>query len=156
MNQEIFEGVIVKRLTRHTDRRGWLIELFRSDEIEADYMPVMAYISMTHSGVVRGPHEHRDQADFFGFIGPSRFRLYLWDNRSDSNTFGKRMTLEAGEGDPAVVIVPAGVVHAYKNIGDVDGLVFNAPNRLYAGQGRGETVDEIRHEDDPASPFQVD
>jgi dTDP-4-dehydrorhamnose 3,5-epimerase len=52
-----------------------------------------------------------------------------------------------------MVVVPAGVVHAYKNIGDVPGMVFNAPNRLFAGEGRKEPVDEIRHESDPDSPF---
>jgi len=48
------------------------------------------------------------------------------------------------------------VVHAYKNVGSVEGLVFNAPDRLYAGEGRSGPVDEIRHENDPASPFTVD
>jgi hypothetical protein len=28
------------------------------------------------------------------------------------------------------------VVHAYRNVGDVPGLVFNAPNRLYVGWGK--------------------
>ena len=54
------------------------------------------------------------------------------------------------------MIVPKGVVHAYKNIGGCDGMVFNAPNRLYAGRGRTEPVDEIRHETDPNSPFKID
>ena len=53
------------------------------------------------------------------------------------------------------VIVPPGVVHGYKNIGQSDGIVFNAPNRLYAGKGRIEVVDEIRHEGDSRSPFLI-
>lgn len=156
MSSEDIQGVVIKQLSRHADDRGWLIELFRSDEIEAAYMPAMAYASMTRPGIVRGPHEHRDQADFFGFIGPSRFRLYLWDNRPESTTFGAKLKIEAGEGQPTAVIVPPGVVHAYKNIGEVDGLVFNSPNRLYAGVDRNRPVDEIRHESDPDSPFKVD
>jgi dTDP-4-dehydrorhamnose 3,5-epimerase len=47
-------------------------------------------------------------------------------------------------------------VHAYQNIGAVDGIVINCPNRLYRGQGRREQVDEIRHEDDPNTPFRMD
>lgn len=54
------------------------------------------------------------------------------------------------------VVIPPGVVHAYKNIGSVDGVVMNFPDRLYAGPGRTEPVDEIRHEDDPESPFKID
>jgi dTDP-4-dehydrorhamnose 3,5-epimerase len=52
-----------------------------------------------------------------------------------------------GESNPAAVWVPPGVVHAYRNVGTVPGLVINAPNRLYAGWGKGEPVDEIRHEE---------
>jgi dTDP-4-dehydrorhamnose 3,5-epimerase len=148
--------VVLKRLSRHSDARGWLTELFRSDELPAGFMPAMAYVSMTRPGVARGPHEHREQADCFCFIGPSLFRLYLWDSREGSPTFGVRQLLEGGEGAPLFVIVPPGVVHAYRNVGEVDGLVFNAPDRLYAGEGRKQAVDELRHEDDPASPFILD
>ncbi len=56
----------------------------------------------------------------------------------------------------ASVIIPPGVVHAYKNIGTVDGLVYNAPNKLYAGTGKKQPVDEIRYEDDDNSRFNVD
>jgi dTDP-4-dehydrorhamnose 3,5-epimerase len=132
-----------------------LIELFRHDELDAEFHPAMSYVSMTRPGIARGPHEHRDQADLFAFVGPSTFRLWLWDNRPDSPTHGKRHILDAGPDTPTMVVVPAGVVHAYKNIGECDGLVFNAPNRLFMGPGKQQPVDEIRHEDDPDSPFQL-
>lgn len=138
------------------DRRGWLVELFRNDELSSEYHPVMAYISSTRPGVARGPHEHVAQADYFCFLGPSTFRLYLWDNRANSKTYGIHFTVDVGSENKAVVVIPPGVVHAYKNIGNVDGIVFNAPNRLYAGSGRKEPVDEIRHEDDPRSVFKID
>jgi dTDP-4-dehydrorhamnose 3,5-epimerase len=150
------QGVLVKDLAKHADKRGWLIELFRADEIRSDFLPAMSYVSSTAPGVVRGPHEHRDQADFFCFLGPSNFRIYLWDNRKDSTTYGCRMVLEAGEDSPRSILVPAGVVHAYKNIGSKDGWSMNYPNRLYAGEGRREAVDEIRHEDDPTTSFRID
>jgi dTDP-4-dehydrorhamnose 3,5-epimerase len=57
------------------------------------------------------------------------------------------MTIDAGETVPQSVIIPAGVVHAYKNVGSVPGWVINMPNRLDAGKGRNEAVDEIRHEE---------
>ena len=52
--------------------------------------------------------------------------------------------------------IPPGVVHAYRNVSDIPGWVFNAPNRLYAGQGKQEPVDEIRHELAADSPYKVD
>ena len=82
-----------------------------------------------------------------------RFRLYLWDAREDSTTYGHRHIVELGEADPAAVVVPPGVVHAYRNVGATDALIVNCPNRLYAGEGKQEPVDEIRHEDRPDSPY---
>lgn len=150
------DDVVIRELKRFSDSRGWLIELFRQDEIDGEFLPAMSYVSLTKPGVIRGPHEHVDQADLFCFIGPSTFHLYLWDNRRDSKTYENKFNIELGENRPAMVIVPKGVVHAYKNIGSGDGLVYNAPNRLFAGRGRSEEVDEIRHEDDSESRFQLD
>jgi dTDP-4-dehydrorhamnose 3,5-epimerase len=152
----IILDVVIRDLTKYQDNRGWLMELFRSDEIAEEFLPAMSYFSQTEPGVARGPHEHKDQADLFCFIGPSTFRLYLWDARKDSPSFGQKMVFDAGEQKPQAVIVPAGVIHAYKNIGLKPGWILNLPNRLYAGKGRNDTVDEIRHESDPNSPFQMD
>jgi dTDP-4-dehydrorhamnose 3,5-epimerase len=147
------QDVVVRDLRKFKDERGWLTELFRQDDLAAEFFPAMAYISSTLPGVTRGPHEHVDQADLFCFLGPSDFQLRMWDNRKDSPTFGNRMTLLVGENAPTSVLIPRGVVHAYRNVGSVDGIVVNCPNRLYMGAGRREPVDEIRHEDDPHTVF---
>jgi dTDP-4-dehydrorhamnose 3,5-epimerase len=150
------DGVILRPLTQRADHRGWLVELYRSDELPAELLPQMAYVSETAPGVVRGPHEHREQSDCFCFIGPGDFRLYLWDARENSLTFRVRQTIEVGASNRQLVIVPPGVVHAYKNIGPTAGWVFNAANQLYAGVGRREAVDEIRHEALNDSPYLVE
>lgn len=150
------DGVIVKPLAKFVDDRGWLTEIFRTDEVEDCYMPVMGYISMTQSDVGRGPHEHVDQADYFCFIGPSNFKIYLWDNRKQSPTYMVKQVVFGGEDSPCSVIIPPGVVHAYKNVGGKSGMVVNCPNRLFAGKGKKEPVDEIRHESDPKTIFVMD
>ena len=88
--------VVVKPLAKYLDERGWLAELYRADEIAPEFLPAMAYISMTRPGIARGPHEHREQADCFAFIGPSNFKVYLWDAREDSPTSGVRQVIFAG------------------------------------------------------------
>ena len=149
-------GVVIKPLSLFKDSRGWLTELFRIDEWPAEFHPSMAYISSTFSGVTRGPHEHVDQADLFCFLGPSNFKLRMWDNRADSETFGNVKTVIVGETNPSAVLIPKGIVHAYKNVGDVDGVVINCPNRLYGGEKKSQAVDEIRHEDDSQTKFRMD
>ena len=150
------QGVIIKSLSKYRDQRGWLCELFRQDELSPDFFPVMSYISMTDAGIVRGPHEHMEQADLFGFLGPSNFKIYLWDNRRNSQTYGNKMIVIAGEDEPKSILIPPGVVHAYKNIGATAGMVTNYPNRLFGGTGKKEAIDEIRHESDPKTPYIID
>jgi dTDP-4-dehydrorhamnose 3,5-epimerase len=150
------EGVIVYPLKKYVDERGWLCELFRHDELAAEFYPQMAYVSVTEPGVRRGPHEHREQADLFCFLGAGNFKLRLWDNREKSETYRNVMTLFVGADNPQAVIVPKGVVHGYKNVGSVPGVVINCPNRLYMGAGKREIVDEIRHEDDPKTVFRME
>lgn len=150
------EGVVWRPLKFYRDHRGWLCEFFRHDELAQDSWPVMAYMSMTEPGIARGPHEHVEQADYFCFIGPSDFKVYLWDARPQSPTFGHKEVRIVGDIAPFGLVVPPGVVHAYKNVGLGAGIVFNAANRLYAGWGRKEAVDEIRHEDQSTSPYHLD
>lgn len=137
-------GVILRPLKRFTDARGWLTELFRDDELPEGFEPTMGYLSVTHPGVARGPHEHREQSDGFAFISGS-FEITLWENRPGREHI--KEVLCAGEENPLFLIVPPGVVHAYRNIGETDAFVLNFPDRLYAGWGKKEPVDEIRHED---------
>jgi dTDP-4-dehydrorhamnose 3,5-epimerase len=148
--------VVVYPLRKFVDERGWLAELFRHDELSEEFYPVMSYISVTEPGVQRGPHEHVEQADLFCFIGPSNFKLRVWDNRGASETFGRMMTLFVGADNPQAVIIPKGVAHGYKNVGSVPGVVINCPNRLYLGVGKKEPIDEIRHEDDPNTVFRME
>ncbi|RKX23239.1 MAG: dTDP-4-dehydrorhamnose 3,5-epimerase [Candidatus Zixiibacteriota bacterium] len=149
------EGVEIRKPRRFSDERGWLCEFFRQDEIKDEKYPVMSYVSMTRPGVTRGPHEHRFQTDYICFPGQSRFKVYLWDNRPESETFGDFFSFEAEENSVVMVIIPPGIVHAYKNIGTSEGIIFNAPDRLYAGINRKEPVDEIRYEEKSDSKFKI-
>lgn len=150
------EGVIVKPLRKFIDERGWLTEMFRHDELESEFHPTMAYASITLPGVLRGPHEHVDQADLFCWFGPGDFKVTLWDNRAKSSSFGNRMEVMMGANHPGSILVPIGIVHCYRCISHEPGLVINCPNQLFMGKGRGHAIDEIRHEDDLQNPFVLD
>jgi len=147
------KGVVIKKIKKFEDVRGWLTEIYRkdSDNIHA----AMSYVSFTKFNVARGPHEHLKQTDFFVFIGPGDFELYLWDNRKDSETYKEEMKFVVGESNKVSVLVPPGVVHGYKSISKNGSISINLPDKLYAGKNKKEKVDEIRHENDKNSPFKI-
>jgi len=180
------DGVVVKPLAVNKDKRGRLVEVWRADwcaecrssNIKFVEEPaigprmdrweckdcgavvslggpknnaVMSYLSYTNKDVIRGPHEHVEQTDVFCFM--NRFAVRLWDSRKKSTTKGKRMTLIVRA--PVMVVVPPGIVHAYMSLDD-NGLVVNMPDRLYAGVGKSEPVDEIRHENKKRSPYTME
>ncbi len=151
----VIHDCVVTRLELYSDSRGWLAEFFRQDELTDALHPVMGYLSMTLPGVARGPHEHVTQTDLFVFFS-GQFRLYLWDTRPESPSLGIRQVLTLGKDTPATVLVPPGVVHAYRNTCPHKSLIINCPNALYAGPGKRDPVDEIRHEDTADHNYMMD
>ena len=149
----MIQDLIIRKIERFSDERGSLGEIFREDEMA--FRPAMSYLSVTHPGFVRGPHEHVKQSDFFVFMGPGDFELHLWDNRETSETKGEYQKIAVGSENPMAIIVPPGVVHGYKNISAVDAYCINLPDKLYKGTGKKEEVDEIRHEKDSDSLFKI-
>lgn len=146
-------GVVVKKIAKHEDNRGYLMEIYRHDEI--DLSVAMAYLSLTNPGIARGPHEHVYQTDYFIFTGPGDFTLYLWDRRENSITTGEKLELVVGLSNPCTVIVPPGVVHGYKCISDTPAMSINFPDKLYKGIAKGEEIDEIRWENAEDSPYKI-
>lgn len=150
----MINGVVIKELKKHEDERGYLIEVYRRDEV--DLGVAMSYLSVTLPGVARGPHEHVYQTDYFIFPGPGDFKLYLWDRREGSSTKGEKLELIVGESYPCTVVVPPGVVHGYKCVSAGPATSINFPDKLYKGVGKQEEIDEIRWENDTNSPYKID
>jgi len=155
MNKIKIKGVKVKVLEPFVDKRGFLVEVFRKDFLKKEILPVMAYVSLTYPKISRGPHMHLKQTDYFCFLGTSRFKLYLWDNRPDSPTFKRYEEIDIKEKEITIAIIPPKVVHGYKNIGRKEGFIINFPNKLYRGWKKKTRVDEVRFEDMPDAEFKI-
>lgn len=59
------KGVVIEKLNKFSDDRGFLIEAFRKDSLPGDLQPVMSYVSYTKPGIARGPHDYLKQTDIF-------------------------------------------------------------------------------------------
>ena len=153
--------VVVYELRKFVDERGWLAELFRHDDLGEEFYPVMAYNLLDPAGVtLAGRTSTSIRQTVFAVIVPSNFKLRMWDNRRDSETFtasiGRHDALRRRDNPARRRMSPSASSHAYRNVGQYFRHRINCPNRLYMGEGKREPVDEIRHEDDPQTIYRIE
>jgi len=130
-------------------------ETWRRDNSNYWWHPEMLYCSRVMAQKAKGPHQHKEQSEFLIFPGPGEFIVYLIKEGATVGRF-----FRCGNSKPAIVWVPAGTVHAYKNISDpdksnyrMDGLVLCLPDRLYKGWNKQEEEDVVKWESRVDSPY---
>lgn len=125
----MIEGVQIKRLSKHADERGFLMELLRSDD------PIFTkfgqcYVSMNYPGVVRAWHWHQKQDDYFVVV-KGMAKVALYDAREGSPSRGEVNEFYLGENNDILLMIPAGVMHGYKTVGTEPSLLVNFPTEVY-------------------------
>ncbi len=125
----MIQGVEVKRLTRHADERGYLMEILRSDD-EIFNKFGQCYVSMNYPNVIRAWHWHQKQDDHFVVI-KGMIRVGLFDLREGSPTRGEVNEFYLGENNNIVLKIPVGVTHGYKTVGVEPSLLVNFPSEVY-------------------------
>lgn len=123
------DGVVVKQLKVHSDERGWLFEILRSDE-EIFRKFGQVYLTSAYPGVVKAWHLHRRQTDFFCCVA-GMMELVLCDKREGSPTEGVLEEFFAGDRNPILVVIPPGVLHGFKCISLEPALVINVPTEPF-------------------------
>jgi dTDP-4-dehydrorhamnose 3,5-epimerase len=112
----LINEVLVKKLVRHPDDRGFFMEILRDDE---DLLKRFGQASMSKSypGVIKAFHYHERQDDIW-FFPVGNAQVVLYDLREDSPTKGETNVFYMGEDNPLVVVVPKGVAHGYRVLGN--------------------------------------
>jgi dTDP-4-dehydrorhamnose 3,5-epimerase len=106
-------GVRITELVAHSDDRGSFAELFRNEWFPGAPRMAQSNISRSHSGVLRGMHFHRRQADYWCFLQGHAW-VALYDLRSGSPTAGILQTFEVEAPDELRgLYVPPGVAHGF-------------------------------------------
>lgn len=125
----MIEGVRLRALVRHVDERGSLTELLRADWPEFGRFG-QAIFTVNLPGVVRGWHWHLEQTDYVVVISGAA-KVPLYDGRRDSPTRGVIEEHVLGGDLFAALVIPPGVYHGYKTLGEIPALILNIPDRLY-------------------------
>ncbi len=146
--EQLIEGVRVKRLQPIPDERGRLMEIYRrEDELFVGFSH--CYVTTAYPGVVKAWHLHRLQIDNMAAL-QGMVKLVLCDLREGSPTHGRTDEFFMGIHRPLLVQIPAGVYHGLKCIGQREALVINFPSQPY----RREDPDEQRlPPDHPSIPY---
>lgn len=135
-------GVILKKLVRHSDERGFFLELIRcNDECFAEGFGQLNHTKM-YPEVIKAWHIHKNQVDWW-YVPAGCLKVGLSDQRPDSVTYGKTITLFMGEDhEPAVLRIPPGVAHGCKAVGGVTHLIY-VTSRMYDPTDEGR----LSHDD---------
>ena len=140
----MIEGVVVKELVKHTDERGFFMELIRQDD---EFFKGVDFAQLSHSkaeeGVLKAWHLHQKQTDFM-YVASGDIKLGLYDMRDDSPTKGVIMEVMMGEShSEAIVKIPPGVAHGY--------LITKGPMHIIYLMDRVYDPDDIYYydHDDP-------
>lgn len=133
--------VIIDEIKEFTDSRGSVFETWRTDEEKyEEWTPKMCYSSFTKPYIMRGPHQHTNQCDYF-FTYKNKMVYHLYNPET------KEMKIY--NTDPSKIIrvkVAPPIIHSYRNLESKEILTSNFPSSLFMGENKKEEIDEIRHE----------
>ena len=144
----MIEGVKVKKLTRHNDDRGFFMEVLRDDDNLLQRFG-QASFSRSYPGVIKAFHYHEKQDDLW-FFPSGNVQAVLYDAREGSLTAGMTQVVYMGDDNPLLLLIPAGVAHGYRVLGNEPAAIVYFTTLSY----NPDDPDEKRIPwDDPAIGF---
>ena len=105
------EGVVLRPLAPHEDRRGSFTEVF-CDHWSLPVAPAQWSLVRSRERVLRGMYLHRNH-DEYVLVLEGRALVGIHDPREASPSFGASATYELRGGEPACLCFPRGVVHGW-------------------------------------------
>lgn len=134
----MIKGVKIKGLTKHLDDRGFFMEILRDDDHLLERFG-QASMSLTYPGVIKAFHYHKEQDDLW-FFSSGNAQVVLYDLRPESTTKGERNIFYMGEDNPILLLIPKGVAHGYRVLGNKPATIIYFTTRSY----NREEPDEYR------------
>ena len=141
-SKDLIDGVVVEPVAIWTDDRGLFFEVARAGQgIIAGFSPETLQVSatFTYPGSIKAFHYHLRQTDCW-VPTMGMLQVALVDLRSGSPTLGARNTLYVGVHRPWQILIPPGIAHGYKVIGDTLGGVIYVTSRFYDPDDEGRLL----------------
>lgn len=133
------DGVQVEPYSLWPDDRGYFTEIIRLGQgLPAGFPAESTQVSaaLSYPGTIKAFHYHLHQTDFWAPV-QGMFQVALADLRTGSPTFGRRNTFYAGVLRPWRILIPPGVAHGYKVIGEGPAMLVYVTDRNYNPEDEG-------------------
>ena len=120
----MINDVKIKQIKRHFDDRGCFSEILKFGEETFKEIKQTSYTE-TYPGIIKAFHWHKKQYDIW-FPVKGNIQIVLYDLRGESSTKGETQVIFAGENNPILVLIPPGVAHGYRVLGNqIAGLFYH-------------------------------
>lgn len=136
---DLIDGVTITPFPLWPDDRGYFLEVARMGKGPAAGFPLestQVSAALSYPGTIKAFHYHRHQTDCWVPV-QGMFQVGLVDLRKGSPTHGLRNTLYVGTLRPWQLIIPPGVGHGYKVIGQDAAMLVYLTNRFYDPKDEG-------------------
>jgi dTDP-4-dehydrorhamnose 3,5-epimerase len=136
---DLIAGVRVQPFSIYPDDRGYFLEVQRMGHgLAAEFPAGRSQISaaVNFAGTVKAFHFHLHQTDCWTPV-KGMLQVALVDLRHASTTFGRRNTMYVGPLRPWQVLIPPGVAHGYKVIGNEEALLVYMTDQFYNPRDEG-------------------
>ena len=138
-SKDFIAGVRAAPFPVWPDDRGYFLEVVRMGHGLASEFPketTQVSAALSYPGTIKAFHFHRHQTDYWVPV-QGMLQVALVDLRKQSPTFGARNTLYLGTLRPWQLLVPPGVAHGYKVIGNGPAMLVYLTNRFFDPQDEG-------------------
>jgi dTDP-4-dehydrorhamnose 3,5-epimerase len=138
-SQYLIDGVVLQPIDLWPDDRGYFLEVARMGKGLSHEFPMASTqvsAALSYPGTIKAFHFHRCQTDLWA-PAAGMLQVALADLRADSPTFGAKNTLYAGVLRPWQILIPPGVAHGYKVIGEQPAMLVYVTNRFYNPEDEG-------------------
>jgi dTDP-4-dehydrorhamnose 3,5-epimerase len=136
---DLIDGVQIAPFSLWPDDRGYFLEVARLGQgLVAGFPGEGSQVSaaINYPGIIKAFHFHKLQTDYW-VAAAGLLQVALVDLRSNSTTFGKKNTLYVGALRSWQVLIPPGVAHGYKVIGEQPSVLVYVTNRIYDPKDEG-------------------
>ena len=136
---DLIDGVQINPFPLWPDDRGYFLEIARLGQgLVADFPTETTQVSaaLNYPGIIKAFHYHKFQTDYW-VPSAGLLQVVLVDLRRESRTFTAKNTLYVGSLRPWQILIPPGVAHGYKVIGEQPSMLVYVTNRTYDPKDEG-------------------